>query len=64
MLNRYTVKSRVSPVKLTWNSDAGASTGELRIPQALPAGEYRLVVSAEDIAHNIGSQEVRLAVVP
>jgi Ca-activated chloride channel family protein len=54
----------VAPVRLTWNSEARSNTGEFRIPDDLPAGQYRLVVSAEDFAHNIGTQEVNLAVVP
>ena len=30
----------------------------------VPAGHYTLTISAEDFAHNIGTQEVGLAVVP
>ncbi len=54
----------VAPVRLTWNAEARSNTGEFRIPDDLPAGEYRLIVSGEDFAHNIGTQEVSLAVVP
>jgi Ca-activated chloride channel family protein len=54
----------VAPVRLTWNADARSNTGEFRIPADLPAGEYRVVISAEDFAHNIGTQEVTLAVLP
>ena len=54
----------VAPVSLRWNQRAGANTGELLIPTDLPAGRYSLTVTAEDIAHNIGSQEVSLDVVP
>jgi Ca-activated chloride channel family protein len=56
--------SGVAPVSLRWNQRAGANTGELLIPADLPAGRYSLTVTAEDIAHNIGSQEVSLDVVP
>jgi Ca-activated chloride channel family protein len=56
--------SGVAPVSLRWNQRAGANTGELLIPSDLPAGRYSLTVTAEDIAHNIGSQEVSLDVVP
>ena len=42
----------------------GANTGELVIPAALPAGKYRLNVTAEDIAHNIGTGEVSLEILP
>jgi len=53
-----------SPVYLHWSDQAGANTGELVIPDYLPAGKYTLTVTAEDIAHNIGSQEVALEVLP
>jgi Ca-activated chloride channel family protein len=53
-----------TPVRIAWNAEARSNTGELRIPDDLPAGEYRLTVTAEDIAHNIGTQEVTLAVLP
>jgi Ca-activated chloride channel family protein len=53
-----------APVALRWNQKAGASTGELPIPSDLPAGSYALTVIAEDVAHNIGTQEVRIEVLP
>ena len=53
-----------APVALRWNQKAGASTGELQVPGDLPAGSYRLTVIAEDIAHNIGTQEVQIEVLP
>jgi len=40
------------------------STGQIWLPQALPAGEYVVAVTAEDMAHNLGSAEVRIEVVP
>ena len=52
------------PAYLTWNQDAGANTGSLPIPADLPAGTYTLTVTAEDIAHNIGSQEVAIEILP
>jgi Ca-activated chloride channel family protein len=52
------------PAYLTWNQDAGANTGNLLVPADLPAGSYTLTVTAEDIAHNIGSQEVTIEVLP
>ena len=54
----------LAPVSLRWNREAGASTGQLWLPQALPAGEYLLAVTAEDMAHNLGSAEVHIEVVP
>jgi Ca-activated chloride channel family protein len=52
------------PVDLRWNSAAEASTGALQIPDTLAPGTYTLSVTAEDIAHNVGSQEVPIEVVP
>jgi Ca-activated chloride channel family protein len=51
-------------VDLRWNSAADASTGQLRIPDSLAPGTYTLSVTAEDIAHNVGSQEVQIEVIP
>ncbi len=53
-----------APVRLTWSADARSNIGDLRIPDDLPPGQYKIVVSAEDIAHNIGAAEVTLAVLP
>jgi len=49
---------------LRWNTAASASTGELSIPNTLAPGSYTLSVTAEDIAHNVGSQEVKIEIVP
>jgi Ca-activated chloride channel family protein len=54
----------LAPVNLHWNSGQGASTGQIGLPSGLPAGEYLLAVTAEDVAHNLGSVEVRIEVVP
>lgn len=54
----------LAPVSLRWNPAQGASTGQLWLPPQMPAGEYELTVTAEDIAHNLGSAEVRIEVVP
>lgn len=51
-------------VELHWNPQAAANTGSLQIPADLPAGKYRLTVTAEDIAHNTGSQEIEIEIVP
>jgi Ca-activated chloride channel family protein len=53
-----------APVELRWNEKAKYNTGTLVVPEHLPAGEYKLLVTAEDFAHNIGTQEVGLAVAP
>jgi Ca-activated chloride channel homolog len=53
-----------APVELRWNPAAGASTGELTIPEGLPAGRQAIRVTAEDIAHNVASQEVAFDVLP
>ena len=49
---------------LRWNAAAAASTGQLRIPDTLAPGTYTLSVTAEDIAHNIGAQEVKIEIIP
>ncbi|MGH9522590.1 MAG: VIT domain-containing protein [Terriglobales bacterium] len=53
-----------APVELHWNARAGANTGSVIIPQDMAPGTYRLTVTAEDIAHNVGSEEVQLEVLP
>jgi Ca-activated chloride channel homolog len=53
-----------APVSLRWNPDESASTGEIAVPSELSPGRYRLTVTAEDIAHNIGTQEVQIEVIP
>jgi len=53
-----------APVELRWNPGAGASTGELTIPEGLPAGRQAIRVTAEDLAHNVASQEVAFDVLP
>jgi len=52
------------PVNLRWNPDESASTGTIQVPGELAPGRYRLTVTAEDIAHNIGAQEVQIEVIP
>jgi Ca-activated chloride channel family protein len=52
-----------SPVELHWDARARASTGEMTVPRLAP-GKYQLNVMAEDVAHNIGTQEVTLEVLP
>lgn len=52
------------PVSLRWNQQAGYNTGALTIPADLPAGEYTVRLTAEDFAHNIGVEEVAIAVLP
>ena len=54
----------VAPVTLRWNPRALTNTGSLTIPSTLPIGRYTLNISAEDIAHNLGSQEVQVDVLP
>ncbi len=52
------------PVWLHWNTAERANTGDITVPAQLPPGVYSLQVIAEDMAHNMGTQEVRLEVVP
>jgi Ca-activated chloride channel homolog len=53
-----------APVGLKWDSKAGCNTGQLIIPEQTIPGTYRLTVTAEDIAHNMGSQGVDIEIVP
>ena len=53
-----------APVELRWNASAASSTGTLLIPEQAIPGTYKLTVTGEDIAHNIGTQEVQLEVLP
>lgn len=53
-----------APVTLRWDTHSGMNTGTLTIPEQAIPGTYKLVVTAEDIAHNIGSQEVQIEVLP
>ena len=52
-----------APADLRWNAQAGTNTGEVNVP-ALPPGRYPLTVIAEDVAHNIGTQEVSIEILP
>ncbi|MGO4886077.1 MAG: VIT domain-containing protein [Bryobacteraceae bacterium] len=63
--NARTITARLYgalPVALHWNSAARANTGDLVVPANLPAGKYTVHVTAEDIAHNVGTGEVSLEV--
>lgn len=63
--NARTISARLygaEPVRLTWNGAAKANTGEIVVPRSLAPGRYTLNVTAEDVAHNIGSQEVPVEV--
>jgi Ca-activated chloride channel family protein len=51
-------------VDLRWNAALEASAGQLRIPDRLAPGSYTLSVTAEDIAHNIGTQEAQVEILP
>jgi Ca-activated chloride channel homolog len=54
----------VPPIQLRWDPKAGSNTAQLTLPEQLAAGRYLLTVTAEDIAHNIGSEEVPIEVLP
>jgi Ca-activated chloride channel family protein len=53
-----------APAYLKWNAQMGSNTGELLVPASLPAGRYQVTVTAEDFAHNIGSGEVEIEILP
>ncbi len=54
----------LAPISLRWNTASAANQGTLTIPPDMPIGTYTLSVTAEDIAHNLGSQEVQINVLP
>lgn len=63
--NPRTITARIYgalPVALHWNSAAKANTGEIVVPRDLPPGRYSVQLTAEDIAHNVGTQEVAIEV--
>jgi Ca-activated chloride channel family protein len=63
--NARTITARLYgalPVALRWDNAAKANTGEIVTPSDLPAGKYAVYVTAEDVAHNIGTQEVALEI--
>ena len=53
-----------APIGLKWDARAGANTGQLTIPENAIPGTYKLTVTGEDIAHNIGTQGVDIEVLP
>ena len=54
----------LAPTTLRWSPRALTNTGTLVIPAGLPVGRYTLTVTAEDVAHNLGSQEAQIDVIP
>src|SRR5580700_2948859 len=52
------------PVALHWDAKAAANTGTITISDQTIPGTYKLTITAEDIAHNIGTQEVQIEVLP
>ena len=53
------------PVALHWDDQGRRQHGVLiTIPEQAIPGTYKLTVTAEDIAHNIGTQEVQIEVLP
>jgi Ca-activated chloride channel family protein len=53
-----------APVYLKWNAETGSNTGQLLVPATFAAGRYKVTVTAEDFAHNIGSGEVEIEILP
>jgi Ca-activated chloride channel homolog len=53
-----------APAYLRWNAAAGSNVGDLFVPASMPAGKYQVRVTAEDFAHNIGSGEVEIEIIP
>lgn len=53
-----------APAYMRWNPEMSTNTGEVFVPAHLAAGRYMITVTAEDFAHNIGTREVSIEVVP
>jgi Ca-activated chloride channel family protein len=53
-----------APVYLKWNAEMGSNIGELLVPASFAAGRYKVTITAEDFAHNIGSGEVEIEILP
>ncbi|MBM3787640.1 MAG: VWA domain-containing protein [Acidobacteria bacterium] len=53
-----------APVELRWNPGVRANTGLISIPADMTPGRYTISVVAEDMAHNMGSAEVGIDVLP
>lgn len=53
-----------APAHIRWNPEMRSNTGVLVVPAHLAAGRYKLTVTAEDFAHNVGTEEVAIEVVP
>jgi Ca-activated chloride channel family protein len=52
------------PAYLRWNAEMGSNIGEILVPASMAIGEYKLTVTAEDFAHNIGTGEVEVEILP
>jgi Ca-activated chloride channel family protein len=53
-----------APAYMRWNSQMNTNTGEVMVPPFLAAGRYKITVTAEDFAHNVGTEEVSIEVAP
>src|SRR5579883_3138517 len=53
-----------APAYLHWNAEMGSNTGELLVPASMAVGKYKVTVTAEDFAHNIGTGEVEIEILP
>jgi Ca-activated chloride channel family protein len=54
----------VAPVALRWDTKSLTNAGRFILPKDISPGRYTITVTAEDMAHNIGSQEVTLEILP
>lgn len=50
------------PVQLFWSNAEKTNIGRLVVPNNIASGNYVLIVSAEDFAHNQSSEQVRIEV--
>ncbi len=53
-----------APAYLRWNAEMGSNTGEIVVPASMALGKFKVMVTAEDFAHNVGSGEVEIEILP
>lgn len=54
----------IAPVSLRWDTKSLANIARFTLPRDIAPGRYKITVTAEDMAHNIGTEEVSIDVLP
>jgi Ca-activated chloride channel family protein len=53
-----------APAYLRWNAEMGSNIGNIIVPASMAVGKFKITVTAEDFAHNVGSGEVEVEILP